>query len=71
MHTFYRNTNYNINVPSHAVTSIMQSPFSCPFIDNFILIEPLLRGHLFYKATVSMSQTLPPNTGLTVKFCGH
>jgi hypothetical protein len=34
-----------------AVTCIKRSPFSCPVIENFIYIEPLLRGHLSYKAT--------------------
>ena len=52
--------------PAYAVTSIKRSPFSCPVIDNFILIEPLLRGHLSYKATFSLSQRWPLNTGLTV-----
>ena len=37
--------------PVHAVTSIKQcikvSHFSCPVLENFIWIEPLLRGHLF------------------------
>ena len=37
--------------PTHVVTSIKQSPFSCPVVDNFIWIEPLLRGHLSNKAT--------------------
>ena len=32
--------------PAHVVTSIKRSPFSYPVIENFILIEPLLRGHL-------------------------
>jgi hypothetical protein len=49
-----------------AITSIKQSPFSCPVIENFIWIEPLLRGHLSYKATISLSQRWPLNTGLTV-----
>jgi hypothetical protein len=29
--------------------------FPCPIIENFIWIEPLLRGHLYYKATLSLS----------------
>ena len=33
--------------PVHAVTCIKRSHFSCPVIENFISIEPLLRGHLF------------------------
>jgi hypothetical protein len=37
---------YQIVEPAHAVTSIKQSPFSCPFIENFIWIEALLKGHL-------------------------
>jgi hypothetical protein len=32
-----------------AATYIKRSHFSCPVIDNFIWIEPLLRGHLSYK----------------------
>ena len=39
-----------------AVTCIKRSPFSYPVIDNFISIELLLRGHLSYKATFSLSQ---------------
>ena len=42
--------------PAHVVTCIKRSPFSCPVIENFILIEPLLRGHLSYKTTFSLSQ---------------
>ena len=33
------------------VTFIKRSPFSCLVIENIIWIEPLLRGHLSYKAT--------------------
>ena len=51
--------------PARAVTSIKRSTFSCPVIENFILIEPLL-NHLQYKATFSLSQRWPLNTGLTV-----
>ena len=42
--------------PFHAVTCIKRSPFSCPVIENFIRIKPILRGHLSYKATFSLSQ---------------
>jgi hypothetical protein len=59
--------------PAHAVTSIKQSPvfkghlfLSYPVIENFIWIEPLLRGHLSYNATFSLSQRWPLNTGLTL-----
>jgi hypothetical protein len=31
------------------VTCIKRSPFSCRVIENFIWIEPLLRGHLSYR----------------------
>jgi hypothetical protein len=49
------------------VTSIKQSPvFSCPVIENFIWIEPLLRRHFSYKTTFSLSQRWPLNTGLTL-----
>ena len=41
-------------------------PFSCPAIGNLIWIEPLLKGYLSYKATFSLSQIWPLNTGLTV-----
>jgi len=37
--------------PAHVVNCITGSPFSCPVIENFILTEPLFRGHLSYKAT--------------------
>ena len=30
--------------PAQAVTCIKRSPFSCPVIENFIWIQPLLRG---------------------------
>ena len=33
---------------------IKRSLFSCPVIEHFIWIEPLLRGHLSYKATFSL-----------------
>jgi len=49
-----------------AATCIKRSPFSCPVIDNFIWIEPLLRGHLSYKATFSLSNRWPLNSGLIV-----
>ena len=40
--------------------------FSCPVMEKFIWIEPLLRGHLSYKATFSLFQSWPLNAGLTV-----
>jgi hypothetical protein len=39
--------------PAYTVTCIKRSPFSCPVIEKFICIEPLLRGHTSYKATFS------------------
>ena len=54
-----------------AVTCIKRSPFSCPDIEQFISMEPLLRGHLSYKATFSLSQRWPLNTGLTVQLHFH
>ena len=54
--------------PAHAVTSIKQSPFSSPVIENFIWIKPLLRGHLSYKATFSLFRMWPLNTALTLLF---
>ena len=35
-------------------------------MEHFISIEPLLRGHLSYKATFSLFQRWPLNTGLTI-----
>jgi hypothetical protein len=46
----------------HAVTCIKRSSFSCPVIENFIWNELLLRGHLSYKTTFSLSQRWPLNT---------
>jgi hypothetical protein len=48
--------------PAIVVTSIKQSPFSCPVIEHFIRIEPLLRDQLSYNATFSSSQWWPLNT---------
>ena len=50
--------------PARAVTSIKRSTFSCPVIENFILIEPLL-NHLQYKATFSLSQIKTQETSIT------
>ena len=49
----------------------MQSPvlkghFFCSVIEHFTWTVPLLRGHLSCKATLSLSQMWPLNTGLTV-----
>ena len=52
--------------PVQAVTCIKSSPFSCPVTENFIWIEPLLRGHFSYKTIFSLSQRWPLNTGLTL-----
>ena len=52
--------------PAHVVTCIKRSHFSCLVIDNFIWIEPLLRGHLTYKDTFPLSQRWPLYTGLAV-----
>jgi hypothetical protein len=41
---------------------IKRSSFSCPDIQIFIWIEPLLRGHMSYKATFWLSQRWPLNT---------
>ena len=54
------NTDFTVK-PAYVVTSIKQSPvlkghfFSCLVTDNLILIEPLLSGHLSYKAAFSLS----------------
>jgi hypothetical protein len=56
----------------YVVTSIKQKLvlkghlFSCPVIEKVIRIELLLRSHLSYKVTFSLSQRWPLNTGLTV-----
>jgi hypothetical protein len=42
------------------------SYFSWPVIENLILNKPLLRDHLSYKVTFSLSQRRPLNTGFTV-----
>jgi hypothetical protein len=47
---------------------IKRLPFSCPFTKIFTWIEPLLRGHLSYKATFSLSLKWPLNTGLTIYY---
>ena len=47
------------------VTCIKGSPYSCPVIENFKWIEPLLRGHLSYMTTSSLSWRWPLNTGLS------
>jgi hypothetical protein len=47
---------HNTIKPAHAVTCIKHSPFSCPVIGNFIWIEPLLRGHMSYNATLFFSK---------------
>jgi imidazoleglycerol phosphate synthase glutamine amidotransferase subunit HisH len=52
--------------PANAVTCIKRSHVSCLVIENFIWIEPLLRGHLSYQAIFSLSQRWPLNTGLTI-----
>jgi len=63
--------NKDIVKPIPAVTSIKQSPvlkgqfFYCPVMEISIWIEPLLRGHLSYKDTFSLSQGWPLNTALT------
>ena len=40
--------------------------FSYPVREDFIWTEPFLRGYLSYKATFSLSQRWPLNTGLIV-----
>jgi hypothetical protein len=60
--------------PTHAVTSIKQSPvlkilmshFYCFIIETFIRIQPLLRGHLSHKVTFSLFKRWPLNAGWTV-----
>ena len=59
--------------PAHAVTSIKQPPvlkghLFLAVIENFIWSEPLLRGHLSYNVTFSLSQRRPLSTGLTVNY---
>ena len=50
--------------PAHGVTCTKKLPFFCPVIENFIWFKPLLRGHLYFKATFYLSQRRPHNTGL-------
>jgi hypothetical protein len=58
----WKTQNLNTIKPAHAVTCIKRSPFSYPVIENFIWIKPLLRDHLSYKATFSLSQRWPLKT---------
>jgi hypothetical protein len=46
----------------------LKAPYSYYVIENFISIEPLLRGHLSYKGTFSLSQRWRLNTCLTVQY---
>ena len=57
-----------VDVSDDRYTTIKRSLFSCPVTDNFIWIEPILRGHLSYKATFSLSQGWHLNTDLTTCF---
>ena len=57
---------YTVKALQGVVTCVKRSPFSCPIIEKFIWIEPLLRGHLYWKITFSLSQRWPPNACLTV-----
>jgi hypothetical protein len=45
------------------------SHFYCPVIEHVIRIEHLLRNHLSYKSTFSLSKRCPLNTGFTVLCC--
>ena len=53
----------NIQSNLHLLSPVLKGHFH-----NFIWIEPLLSGHLSYKATFSLSQRGPLNTGLTIYF---
>jgi hypothetical protein len=68
--TFHMNlTQSNLPMRSPLLSSHLSLEFTltCPGIYIFLWIEPLLRGHLSYKATFSLSQrSWPLNTGLTV-----
>ena len=46
------------------LTCIKRSPVACLVIKHFIWIESLLRGHLSYQVTLSLSQRWLLNTGL-------
>ena len=59
-------SNLPMQSPLLSVTCIKRSLFSWPVIENFISIEPLLRGHRSYEATFSSSQGGPLNTDLIV-----
>jgi hypothetical protein len=50
-----------------AVICIKMSHFSLAVIENFIWIEPLLRGNLFYKATVSKRGSIHIKFSMTAK----
>jgi hypothetical protein len=46
----------SVTCSKYIQTSIKQSPFDCPSIENIVRNEPLLRGQLSYKATLSLFQ---------------
>ena len=48
-----KKTNKYTVKPAYVVTCIKMSDLSCPVIESFVCIEPVLRGHLSYKATFS------------------
>ena len=67
-HTSIMHIQSNLPMQSPLLSSQLywKVTFFLSCIDIFIWIEPLLTGHLSYKATVSVSQWWPLNTGLTV-----
>ena len=63
---YIQKNSFKYNQTLHAATFMKRSHFSCPVMENFIWIEPLLRGgHLTYKITFSLSQWWPLNSSLT------
>ena len=53
-------------IPRSFPRTYVRTYYSCPVLENFIWIKPLLRGHLSYKAIFSLSQRWPLNTDLIV-----
>ena len=60
---FFNPFNYMYYIWSPLLSShlCLKVTFPWPVIENLIWIEPLLRCHLFYKATFSLSQRWPAN----------
>ena len=63
----YKQSNLSMQSPLLSSHLYLKVTYSYHCIEKLISIEPLLRGHLSNKATFSLSQWWPLNTGLWVK----